>query len=210
MSQPSLARALVPIVIIQFLSWSAMFALWIFAVPVIAWRVLHVSPGDAGAFRQALIVVSACFAAYALLATILSFAQPRLIGRWGHGAVWGTGLLAGGAGLIMLGTLGVMALAPAFIAIAIGWSVMSSIPYALIGKLAPPGQGARLTRWFAFSTVVPQIVTTLGLAVFAESLFGTAVEHVVVLGGGAMMLGGALALGLRGRFAAADAMPDDW
>ena len=177
-----------------------MFCLWVYALPVIA-RVA----GDPG---HAILIVSGCFALYALLATMLAFALPALIRRFGAGTVHGVGLLIGAAGLGSLGmATAPVLLAPAFAAIAVAWSCMANIPYALAGAAAPEGRGAHTLRLFGFSTVLPQIVVSLGLAIAASALFGESIGRVMLLGGAMMAAGGAVALAYRRRF---DVPIADW
>jgi maltose/moltooligosaccharide transporter len=198
---------LAPLFVIQFLSWSGMFCLWIYAVPVITRFVLHAAP-DSPAYRQALIVVSACFATYGLLGACLAFALPGIIRRFGHGVVHGVALVIGGAGLAMLGLVDRAGwLLVAFPAIAIGWACMSNIPYALASAAAPEGRGAHFMRMFGFSTVIPQVVVTLGLAVIASSWTEAASEGILIAGGTMMAAGGLIALTLRKRF---DVPVEDW
>ena len=172
MTRPRLTAArsiLPPLFVIQFLSWSGMFCLWIYAVPVIAHQVLHAAP-ETAAYRSALITVSACFALYAVLGAALSFAVPAVVARFGNGVTHGAALLIGGAGIAALGLVGRPAgLALAFPLIGIGWASMSNIPYAIASAAAPEGRGAHFLRVFGLSTVIPQVAVTLGLAVFAPA-----------------------------------------
>lgn len=170
---------------IQFCSWSAMFTMWIYAVPLVAANVAHVPLG--------------------------SFALPALVRRFGHGAVLGAALLSAVSGLALLaGASGWLELLAAFVAIGIGWSAMGSVPYAVLGKLAPHGRGAYYNRLFGFSTVIPQVVTTLGLALFAPRYLGSDPHRIVLMGSAVMALGGVLAIVLRSQFSFADGEHDDW
>jgi len=199
-------RILPPLFVIQFLSWSGMFCLWIYAVPVIAHQVLHAAP-DSAAYRSALIVVSACFAFYALLAAGLSFALPAAVARWGNGPVHGVALLIGGAGIAAIVLIGrPVGLALAFPLIGIGWASMSNIPYAIASAAAPEGRGAHFLRLFGLSTVIPQAAVTLGLALFAP-VWLTGSGAVLIAGGAMMAAGGLLTLACAARF---DLPADPW
>jgi maltose/moltooligosaccharide transporter len=200
-------QILAPLFAIQFLSWSGMFCLWIYAVPVITRFVLHAAP-ETAAYRTGLILISACFAFYALLGAGLSFVVPRLVERWGNGPVHGVALLAGGAGIATIGLAdGPAGLAIAFPLIGVGWASMSAIPYAIVSAIAPEGRGAHLMRVFGFSTVIPQVIVTLGLAVIVPLWLGDAGYMVLVIGGAMMAAGGLLTLAWRTRF---DLPIDPW
>ncbi len=197
----SLPYTLAPLYAVQFLSWSGIFCLWIYAVPVIAGGVL-------GGDTSALAVVGGCFALYAILGASLAFLLPRALARFGLRWTYGLALLTGAAGI---GSLGAIAqplwLIPAFVALGVAWCAMSNIPYAVVSAVAPPGRGAHLMRLFAFSTVAPQVVMTLGLASLAPRLAGGAAHWVLIAGGVLMGSGGVLALGFGGRFRVAG---EDW
>ena len=200
-------QILAPLFAIQFLSWSGMFCLWIYAVPVITRFVLHAAP-ETAAYRTGLILVSACFAFYALVGAGLSFAVPVAVGRWGNGRVHGIALLIGGAGIATIGLAdGPSGLASAFPMIGIGWASMSTIPYAIASAAAPEGRGAHFMRIFGFSTVIPQVVATVGLAIIVPLWLGDAGNLVLVIGGAMMAAGGVLTLGFRRRL---DLPIDPW
>lgn len=184
--------------VIQFLSWSAMFCLRIGAVPLIAM-------GRLGGGAGAIAVVGACFAFYALLGAALAFAQPMLRARFGVRWVYGGSLLIGAGGIEALAAVAnPIALLPAFAAIGIAWSVMATLPYAILAAAAPRGRGAHWLRIFGFSTVMPQIVITALLALLAQHL---PVERMMALGGALMASGGVIALAGGGRFVVA---AEDW
>ena len=196
---------------IQFFSWSAMFTLWICAVPFFAGQVLHVPLGGAGGMQSALIAVSLCFTTYAALGALGGLALPRLVGRWGHGLVYAAGLAMGAGGLLLLSQAQAWwMLVPAFIAIGLGWSAIGSLPYAILGKLAPAGRGSWFMRLFSFSTVLPQAVTTLLYAALAQRWIGERLDLVLLLGAAAMAAAALLALLSRHRFAPADLAEEDW
>ena len=199
-------RVLAPLYAVQFLSWSGIFCLWIYAVPVIAGGVL--SGGEGGAYGSALAVVGACFALYAILGASLAFVLPRVLARFGVRLTYGLSLLTGAAGIGLLGAIAQpIWLAPAFAALGVAWCAMSNIPYAVVSAVAPPGRGAHMMRLFAFSTVAPQVVMTMALALLAPSLAGESAHWVMVAGGVTMGAGGLLALLFGGRFSVAG---DDW
>lgn len=196
---------------IQFFSWSAMFALWICAVPFIAGPVLHLPMGATDALRPALVTVSLCFAAYATLGALGGLVLPKVIARFGHGLTYAAGLALGAAGLALLSQArGVAMLVPAFIAIGLGWGVIGALPYAILGKLAPAGRGAHYTRLFGFSMVLPQVVTTLFLVLFASRWLGAGLDRELVFGAASMAVAALLAFAGRAQFSPADAVEEDW
>ncbi len=200
-ASPSWPRIAPLLFAIQFLGWSGMFCLWIYAVPVAVRDVFRTGMAGPG-YHLALIAVSACFAGYALFAGILSFCLPRLVARWGAGTVHGVALLIGAGGIVGLGLIDRPALLPvAFAAIGVAWASIANIPYAIVGAAAPDGRIGHVMRVFGFSTIVPQMIVTLALAAFAESWLGDSIGRVMIAGGAMMAAGGVLTLACRHRFA---------
>ena len=201
MDQPPARHLLAPLFAIQYFAWSAMFCLWIYALPVIG-HILHPGGAALADYQHLLILVSAGFAFYSVLGTSLSLVVPRLVDRLGNGVVLGLGLLFGGGGFALLGvTTRVGWVGPAFAAIGIAWAALSSIPYALASAAAPEGRGALFMRLFGFSTVIPQVVTTLGLALLGTAWLGADIGRVMLIAAGSMAIAGLIALMFRKRFA---------
>ncbi len=175
---------------IQFLSWSAMFCVWIYGLPVIA--------GILGENVEAAVpTVGLCFSGYALAGSLLAFVQPWLFARVPAGVAHGLALLVGAAGMTVLGSVRhAVWLLPAFVALAVCWSTMGAVPYAAAAAAAPPGRGAATMRKFGFSTVVPQVATTFGLATVAER-WGIASANVMLLGAAELAAAGLLTLWWR-------------
>lgn len=175
---------------IQFLSWSAMFCVWIYGLPVIA-AVLRLG------VEAAVPAVGLCFSGYALASALLGFAHPWLFARASAGVVHGLALLVGSVGLVLLATAtSAIWLVPAFGALAICWSAMGAVPYAAAAATARPGRGGATLRRFGFSTVLPQIATTLGLAALVSRV-GMPGSAVMLIGAGELGLAGLLTLWWR-------------
>jgi MFS family permease len=203
----SLSKTLVPLFAIQFLSWAAMFCMWIYAVPVIAGDVFH-GDVDPAQYGVALAAIGGCYALYAILGASLAFVLPKALARYGVRWVYGLALAIGACGLGSLGlvTQGIW-LVPPFLAIGVSWCSMSNIPYAVVSAAAPEGRGAHLMRAFAFSTVAPQVIMTLLLAWVGPHLTAATTHWVMLAGGGLMGCAALLTLALGGRFSAA---VEDW
>lgn len=197
---PPAHQVLVPLFAIQFFAWSGMFVLWINAFLVITRYVMHAAPASEAAVRGGLIVMSLCFSFYATAAACMAFALPRLVARWGEGLVLGAALAVGAVGLASLGVIDRPALlAPAFAAIAVAWSALSNLPYAIAGAAVHWTRISHILRIFSFSTILPQIAVSLGVALFGAVLFGPAPQHIMIAGGAAMALGALLAIAFRAR-----------
>ena len=194
-------RSVLPrLFLIQFFSWSGLFALWIYSVPVVTRYVFAATSTETTAYRDGLFWVSLAFAFYAVLGTSLAFALPRFVLRWGYARVHATALLIGGAGIASLALIErPILLLPAFTAIGIGWSSIGNIPYGIVSEMSPPDRISHYMRWFGFSTVIPQTTATFVLAFAVEHWFAQQTNLVMALGGASMMLAGVITLLMRHR-----------
>ena len=188
---PRFSTAILPrLFAIQFLSWSAMFCMWIYGLPVIA-KILG------GSVEAAIPTVGPCFSGYALLAALLAFAQPWLFARAPAAVIHAAALGIGAIGMTILGTATrSIWLIPAFVALAICWSTMGAVPYAAASAAARPGRGAATLRTFGFSTVIPQVATTFGLAVLVDR-WGVASSNVILFGAAELAAAAMLTLAWR-------------
>ena len=197
---PPAHQVLIPLFTIQFFAWSGMFVLWINAFLIISRYVMHTPPAGEAGVRVGLIVMSLCFSFYATAAACMAFALPRLVARWGEGLVLGVALAVGAVGLASLGVIDRPALlAPAFAAIAVAWSALSNLPYAIAGAAVHWTRISHILRIFSFSTILPQIAVSLVVALFGAVLFGPAPQHIMIAGGASMGIGALLAIAFRGR-----------
>ena len=72
-------KHLLPLFIVQFFTWMALFALWIYATPVITRYVFNSTDADSLAFESGINWVGICFAFYSTLAACLAFAIPKIL-----------------------------------------------------------------------------------------------------------------------------------
>lgn len=164
-----------------------MFCMWIYGLPVIAGML-------GGGVEAAVPAVGLCFSGYALIGSLLTFAHPWLFARVPAGLAHGAALLVGATGMAVLGSaVHAVWLFPAFGALAVCWSSMGAVPYAAAAAAALPGHGAATMRKFSFSTVVPQVATTFGLAFLAER-WGVSSNTVILLGAAELAVAGLLTL----------------
>jgi hypothetical protein len=169
------SRAFMPVMFgVQFLTWTGMFMLWIFSLPLIA---TLLGEGQQLGASVAIRWVGNCFAFYVTLAALINLALPAVSARLGKARTHGAALLVGGCGL------GSMALvqSPAqllfsFAAVAVGWASISSTPYTMVTDRVHDGRFARAMGIFNFSSVLPQVAVALCMAPLTEYLSpGTAI-----------------------------------
>lgn len=194
----STLRALAAIFAVQFFAWSGMFALWIYTTPVVLRWIAPGAAGDSPDYANALTAVGACFAVYATLAAVLNFAHPWAFARLGRGRVYVAALVLASAGIALVPRVtNLPGLLGAFALIGVGWSLIGTIPYALAGEIAPPGQERRIMNILGFSIVLPQATSALLFGLVTHNLFAGHMTATMDLGAESMLAAAGLAAMFR-------------
>ena len=95
-------KQLLPLFVVQFFTWLALFALWIYATPVITRYVFKTTDAESAAFENGTMWVGIYFAFYTTLAALLAFAIPRLLKHISKPKLHALALLIGSIGLLLL------------------------------------------------------------------------------------------------------------
>ena len=166
-------KQLLPLFIVQFFTWLALFSLWIYATPVITKYVFKTTDAESSAFESGTTWVGICFALYSTLAALLAFTIPALTKRFGKYRLHAMALLIGSFGLMLIFFINNQYLLfISFVFIGIGWSSISNVPYSIIGDIAPEEKMTTYFTVFNFSIVIPQITAAFLLGFLTHHFFG--------------------------------------
>ena len=195
-------KHLFPLFIIQFFTWLALFALWIYAVPVITRYFFNSTDAESAAFENGVFWVGMCFAFYATLAAFLAFTIPKLLKYISKEKLHAISLLMGGVGLTLIVFINNKYLLPvAFTFIGIAWSSISTIPYKIISDIAPDDKMANYFTVFNFSVVIPQVTAAFLLGYLNKYFFAGETRYVILTGGCSMLLAGVLMMFIKSKSA---------
>ncbi len=189
-------RFLAPWFVVQFFTWVALFALWIYATPIFAEYLYHGEALEAVRAQRSVTWVGICFAVYNLLAALLSFGLPALARRFGAVQLHAVALLCGALGFWLIprmGSPGLMLLP--FVFIGMAWSSISNTPYVLVSGRAPPQQISYFMSIFSFSVVLPQMTAAFLLNYLVTSVFAGAKLPVMYVGSASLVVAALLCLG---------------
>ncbi|MBA2248997.1 MAG: hypothetical protein H0W12_02255 [Chitinophagaceae bacterium] len=177
--------------IVQFFTWIGLFALWIYATPVITRYVFLTINSESNAFENGTAWVGYCFALYSLLAAVLAFYLPLIYKRTGMCKLHAYLLFAGSAGLMLFYFIQNrwMLFVP-FMLIGVAWSGISNIPYRLIGAIAPDDSIDFYFSVFSFSVVIPQVFAATVLGIVTKYFFSGQTLYTILLGGMSMLIAG--------------------
>ncbi|WP_404333593.1 MFS transporter [Sphingomonas sp. MMS12-HWE2-04] len=183
--------------VVQFFTWFGMFALWVYAVPVIA--ALDFGTRDAGspAYAASADWVGVLFAEYNAVAAgaalLLPWAGRRIGRRLVHALCLGCGAL-GMLGFATLHQAGMLWL-PA-LGIGIAWAAILSLPYAMLSDGVPPQKMGVYMGIHNIFIVLPQLVAAASMGFVVRVLFGGEAAGSLLVAAAALTVAGLLALAI--------------
>ena len=188
-----IVKHLFPLFIVQFFTWIALFALWIYATPVITRYIFNTTNAESKAFENGTTWVGICFALYSTLAAFLAFAIPKMLKYISKEKLHAIALLAGSIGLLLIYFIkSQYLLLFSFAFIGIAWSSIGNITYSIVGDIAPEEKMTTYFAVFNFSVVIPQITAAFLLSFFVNHFFNGETKYAMLLGGCSMLVAGVI------------------
>ncbi len=183
---------------VQFFSWFALFAMWIYTTSSITRSVFGSSDTQSVAYNTGADWVTVLFTIYNGVAALVAFLLPQIAKKIGVKATHMLALLLGGLGLIsMFFIKDQFMLIVSMIGIGIAWSSIVSLPYALLANSLPAKKMGYYMGVFNFFIVIPQIVAATILGFLVRSINPDEPIYALLIGGVAMIVGGLLTLRVR-------------
>lgn len=182
-------RFLLPWFVVQFFTWLALFAMWIYTTPFVVTYIFPSSSEQSPAYAQAIKWVGICFAFYSLLAALLAFTLPRITARFSVGKVHAMALLFGSLGLLVIYFVkSPYTLLLGFGFIGIAWSSISNLPYVAVSNRSPEDKMSFYMGVFNFSIVIPQVTAAFLLSWLIATFFRGETKYTMLIGSGSMLI----------------------
>ena len=186
-----IVKHLLPLFIVQFFTWLGLFALWIYATPVITRYIFNTTNAESPLFESGTTWVGICFAFYSTLAALLAFAIPVLLKSITKERLHAFALMLGGIGLLLIFFIkNKYLLFFSFAFIGIAWSSISTVPYSIISSIAPEEKMTNYFAVFNFSVVIPQITAAFLFGFLNTHYLKGETIYIMLLGGCCMLLAG--------------------
>ena len=186
-----IVKHLLPLFIVQFFTWLGLFALWIYATPVITRYIFNTTNAESPLFESGTTWVGICFAFYSTLAALLAFAIPVLLKSITKERLHAFALMLGGIGLLLIFFIkNKYLLFFSFAFIGIAWSSISTVPYSIISSIAPEEKMTNYFAVFNFSVVIPQITAAFLFGYLNTHYLKGETIYIMLLGGCCMLLAG--------------------
>lgn len=182
-------KHLLPLFIVQFFTWLALFSLWIYANPIITKYIFKTVDAESSAFEDGTTWVGIYFAFYSTLAATLAFTIPRLTAKISKYKLHAMALLAGSIGLFLIYFIkNQYLLFISFAFIGIGWSSISTLPYSIVGDIAPEEKMTAYFTVFNFSIVIPQVTAAFLLSFLTRRFLGGETIYTILIGALSMLI----------------------
>jgi maltose/moltooligosaccharide transporter len=184
-------RVMKQLAVVQFFSWFALFAMWIYSTAAVTGYHFGSSDVTSQAYNEGANWVGVLFASYngfaALAAIAIPFVARRLGCRWSHLL----NLSLGGIGLVSFLFIRDPAwlIAP-MIGVGIAWASILSLPYALLSDVLPTAKMGIYMGIFNFFIVIPQLIAASVLGLVLREFFSAQGIYGLVIGGVLMILAG--------------------
>jgi len=176
--------------VVQFLTWMALFCMWIFFTVAVARDILGAADPQTDLYKTGIYLANDCFATYNLVAFFTAigflwlgrFASPK----WIHVV----SLACGGLGLSSVWFVRdpMILTWVCFSGVGIAWASILSMPYAMLSSALPEHRIGVYMGIFNLFIVIPQILVAIVLSRVLSEFEDVSRLQVVVFGGVCMLL----------------------
>ena len=186
--------------IVQFFTWIAFFAMWIYTTSGIAQNAFGTTDTTSKTFQDAGDWVGIMFMVYNGVSAITAFLLPLLANKIGRKYTHMICLIIGGIGLISMFFIHSqnLLLFP-MVGVGLAWSSTLTMPYAILAGALPPGKMGFYMGVFNFFIVIPQILAAAILGFFVKNVFHEQAIYALVVGGISMIIAGILNLVVKDK-----------
>ncbi|NJD32284.1 MAG: SLC45 family MFS transporter [Gammaproteobacteria bacterium] len=184
-------RVMKQLAVVQFLSWFALFAMWIYTTAAVTEHHFGTTDTASAAYNDGANWVGVLFAAYNGFAALAAIFIPRLAAKVGRRRAHLVGLWCGALGLVSIRFIDdPKLLLLSMVGIGVAWASILSLPYAMLSQAVPPRKMGIYMGIFNFFIVIPQILAATVLGMCVRGLFGGQSLGALALGGALMFLAG--------------------
>ena len=180
----AMPRTMKGLAVVQFFSWFALFAMWIYMTPAVT-AVHYASPDPTSVgYARGADWVGVLMGVYNGVAALAAFLIPVLARRTGLRGAHAVNLALGAAGLIGVFLIRDPALLWLPMAgVGFAWASIVSMPYAILSNAVPGRKMGVYMGIFNMFIVVPQLVAATLLGAVLKTVFHDQAVWALVIGG---------------------------
>jgi maltose/moltooligosaccharide transporter len=203
-------RTMKQLAAVQFFSWFALFAMWIYTTTAVTSHVYGTTDATSALYNEGANWVGVAFAVYNGVAALVAFGIPVLAKATSRKAAHAICLVAGALGLLSVFVItDPLHLLFSMVGVGIAWASILSMPYAILTGALPPSKLGYYMGVFNFFIVIPQIVAAAILGGVVGWLFDGEAIYALLIGGGSLVLAAGLTMGVEDRDEVGGAEPGD-
>jgi maltose/moltooligosaccharide transporter len=185
---------------VQFFSWFALFAMWIYTTAAVTRHIYGTSDPTSALYNEGANWVGVAFATYNGVAAVVAFTIPVLARKTNRKIAHAICLVCGALGLLSIFVISdPRLLLGSMLGVGIAWASILSMPYAILTGSLPPSKLGYYMGVFNFFIVIPQIVAAAILGFFVGRFFGGEAIYALLIGGASLVLAAALTLRVEDR-----------
>tara|TARA_R110001583_G_scaffold36546_6_gene120371 strand:- start:2170 stop:3510 length:1341 start_codon:yes stop_codon:yes gene_type:complete len=188
-------KTMVQLAFVQFFSWFALFAMWIYTTSAVTSHVYGATDTTSALYNEGADWVGICFAIYNGIAAVVAFLLPVIAKKTSRRITHLLALFIGGLGLISIYFItDPNMLLVSMVGIGIAWASILSMPYAILSSILPAKKMGYYMGVFNFFIVIPQIVAAGILGFMLKSFFNNDAIYAMIIGGVSFFIAGLLCL----------------
>jgi len=175
--------------LVQFFSWFALFAMWIYTTSGVTAHVYGTSDTTSMLYNEGADWVGVMFGVYNGVAALVAFGLAPVAKMLSRKWVHALSLVLGGLGLIFIYFISdPMMLVVSMIGVGVAWASILSMPYAILAGSLPAQKMGLYMGIFNFFIVLPQLLAATILGFVTRTYFGGEAVYALVLGGIVMII----------------------
>jgi len=180
----STIKVILQLSIVQFFSWFAFYYIWVYMTEGIARNIWHTSDPSSPAYNDAANWFGVLTGAYSIVAAVFAIFLPRIADKISRKKLYALSLILGGISLISVYYIEnqYLLLIP-MIGIGISWSMILTIPFAILSAVIPSSKMGVYMGVFNITIVLPQIIAGIaGSFLFTHFAGETAIGMIIIAG----------------------------
>jgi len=191
----SMPKTMKQLALVQFFSWFALFAMWIYTTPAVTKHIYGTTDVTSKIYNDGADWVGNCFGIYNGFAAVFAFLLVFIAKKTSRKFTHMISLVVGGISLasIFFVSNPDMLLIP-FVGIGLAWASILAMPYAILTGALPSDKMGVYMGIFNFFIVIPQILAASILGALVHHIFKGDAIYALVLGGISMVIAAVLVM----------------
>lgn len=170
--------------IVQFFSWFALFAMWVYTTPAVASHVYGAVDAKSPNYQVAADWVNVLFGVYNLVAMLFALALPWIAAKTNRKITHSISLVFGALGLISIFFItNQYWLILSMVGVGIAWASILAMPYAILAGSIPPRKMGVYMGIFNFFITIPQIICSLLAGPVLKHMFHSDATYALLIAG---------------------------